>query len=108
MKTEVTASGDARRLIRVLNAAYRRRTVGQCLLTTTAAVGGNDDPTATLPDFPPVRSSPGAVLQGLDGGAVERLEAWMSAAGGGADISGGDTLKAACLASLFADELLEK
>lgn len=47
-------------------------------------------------------------MQGLDGGAVERLEAWMSAAGGGADISGGDMLKAACLASLFADELLEK
>lgn len=89
-------------------AMYVARTVGQCLLATTLAFGGKDDPVAALPD----------ILAGVIGcgvlhrrdwieAAAERLEAQMFAAEGGADVSGGDALEAACLANRFAEELIE-
>lgn len=87
---------------------HAARTVGQCLLAATSAFGGKDDPTATLPDIL-ARAIGCGVLHRRDWmeAAAERLEAWLSAAEGGADISVGDALEAACLANRFADELIE-
>ncbi|RHL22607.1 hypothetical protein [Collinsella sp. AF38-3AC] len=90
-------------------ARHAARTVGQSLLATTSAFGGKGDTMATLPDILDSAIECGALFRrGWMGTAAERLEAWMSAAEGGADISGGDALEAACLANRFADELLEK
>lgn len=89
-------------------AKHAARTVGQCLLATTVAFGGEGNPTTTLPDI-----LAGAIWCGVlhrrdwMEAAAERLEAWLSAAEGGADISVGDALEAACLANRFADELIE-
>lgn len=88
-------------------ARHAARTVGQCLLAATSAFGGKDDPTARLSDILAGAIGYG-VLHRRDwmDQAAGRLEAWMSAAESGADISGGDALEAACLANRFADKLL--
>ena len=89
-------------------ARHAARTVGQCLLAATSAFGGKDNPTATLPDILAGAIGCGALhRRGWMDSAAERLEAWMSAAEGGADLSEGDALEAACLANRFADKLLE-
>ena len=88
-------------------ARHAARTVGQCLLAATSAFGGKDDPTATLPVILDDAIGCGVLhRRGWMYQAAERLEAWMSAAERGADISGGDALEATCLANRFADELL--
>lgn len=86
---------------------HAARTVGQCLLAATSAFGGKDDPTATLPDILDGAIGCGVLYRsGWMDQAAERLEAQMSAAERGADISEGDALEAACLANRFADKLL--
>lgn len=89
-------------------ARHAARTVGQCLLAATSAFGGKDDPTVALPDILAGAIGCG-VLHRRDwmDSAAERLEAWMTAAQSGVDISEGDALEAACLVNRFADELLE-
>lgn len=90
-------------------AMHAARTVGQCLLATTLAFGGKDDPVAAPLDILAGAIGCG-VLHRRDWieAAAERLEAQMFAAeGGGADVSGGDALEAACFANRFAEELIE-
>ena len=88
-------------------ARHAARTVGQCLLAVTSAFGGEDDPTAALPDIHASAIGCGVLYRrGWMEEAAERLEAWLSAAENGADISGGDALEAACLANRFAGKLL--
>lgn len=88
-------------------ARHAARTGGQCLLAATSAFGGKDDPTAALPDILAGAIGCGVLYRRdwMDP-AAERLEAQLSAAECGADISGGDALEAACLANRFADKLL--
>lgn len=89
-------------------ARHAARTAGQCLLAATSAFGGEDDPTAALPDILAGAIGCGVLYRrGWMEKAAGRLEAWLSAAEGGADISEGDALEAACLANRFADNLLE-
>lgn len=89
-------------------ARHAARTVGQCLLAATSAFGGEGDSTAALPDILAGAIGCGVLhRRGWMEEAAERLEAWLSAAEDGADISGGDALEAACLANRFADKLLE-
>lgn len=88
-------------------ARHAARTVGECLLAAISAFGGKDDPTAALPDILAAAIGCGALFRrGWMETATERLEARLSAAESGADISGGDALEAACLANRFADKLL--
>ena len=89
-------------------ARHAARTVGQCLLAATSAFGGEGDSTAALPDILAGAIGCGVLYRrGWMEEAAERLEAWLSAAEDGADISGGDALEAACLANRFAGKLLE-
>lgn len=89
-------------------ARHAARTVGQCLLAATSAFGGEGDSTAALPDILAGAIGCGVLYRrGWMEEAAERLEAWLSAAEDGADISGGDALEAACLANRFAGKLFE-
>lgn len=89
-------------------ARHAARTVGQCLLATTSAFGGKDDPTAALPDILANAIGCGVLnRRGWMEAAAWRLEAWLSAAECGVDICEGDALEAACFANRFADELIE-
>lgn len=89
-------------------ARHAARTVGQSLLAATSAFGGKDDPTAELPDIFAVAIGCGVLYRrGWMEAAAARLEAWLSAAEDGTDISERDALEAACLANRFAGKLLQ-
>lgn len=105
---EPYADGSGDDTVELIAIADKRFNVPLIPWAATSAFGGKDDPTATLSDIL-ARAIGCGVLHRRDWmeAASERLEAWISAAEGGADISVGDALEAACLANRFADELIE-